>query len=123
MPPCADVELGTSSVDTVKSHIADTVGPLANNFNISVDAFGTHYGDLSTEGAFGHLQLSDAYGTQLEPAPVTPTFGSGPFELLAGTVISALGSSNRTNIPKKVFLAPSLSTGALHDNCPTGDAH
>ncbi|EPT05315.1 hypothetical protein FOMPIDRAFT_125395 [Fomitopsis schrenkii] len=103
-----------SSVETVKSHIADTVGPLANSFNISVDAFGTHYGNLSMEGAFGHLQLSDAYGTQLEPAPVTPTFGSGPYELLAGTVISALGSSNRTNIPKKVFLAPSLSTDTRH---------
>lgn len=96
---------------------------MANSFNISVDAFGTHYGNLSMEGAFGHLQLSDAYGTQLEPAPVTPTFGSGPYELLAGTVISALGSSNRTNIPKKVFLAPSLSTGALYDDCPLDVAH
>ena len=102
----------------VKSHIADTVGPLANSYNLSVDAFGTHYGNLNTGEAYGHLQLSDAYGTQLEPAPVTPTIGSGPYELLAGTVISSLGTSNRTNIPKKVFLAPSLSTGAFNDNYP-----
>lgn len=102
----------------VKSHIAHTVGPLANSFNLSVDAFGSHYGNLSTGEAFGHLQLSDAYGTQLEPAPVTPTFGSGPYELLAGTIISSLGTSNRTDVPKKVFLAPSLSTGTLSDNCP-----
>ncbi|KAH9841649.1 uncharacterized protein C8Q71DRAFT_738043 [Rhodofomes roseus] len=100
-----------SSVDTVKSHIADTVGSLANGFNLSVDAFGVQYGDLNKETTFGHLQMSDAYGTQLEPAPVTPTFGSGPYELLAGTVIGALSSSNRTGMPKKVFLAPSLSTG------------
>ncbi|KZT65806.1 carboxypeptidase S [Daedalea quercina L-15889] len=103
-----------SSVDTVKYHIADTVGPVANSFNLSVDAFGAQYGDLSKEAAFGHLQLSDAYGTQLEPAPVTPTFGSGPYELLAGTIISALSTSNRTDIPKKVFLTPSLSTDTRH---------
>ena len=101
----------------MKSHIADTVGPLANRYNLSIDAFGTPYGNISTGQAFGHLQLSDAYGTQLEPAPVTPTFGSGPYDLLAGTVISALGTSNRTNVPRKVFLAPSLSTGALCAYC------
>ncbi|KAH9936403.1 uncharacterized protein B0H18DRAFT_973711, partial [Fomitopsis serialis] len=89
------------SVDTVKLHIAQTVGPTANSFNLSVDAFGVQYGDLSEESAFGHLQMSDAYGTQLEPAPVTPTFGSGPYELLAGAVIGALSTSNRTGIPKK----------------------
>ncbi|CCL99719.1 uncharacterized protein FIBRA_01741 [Fibroporia radiculosa] len=100
-----------SSVSDVKSHITETIGPLAVGMNLSVDAFGVQYGPFSTEAAYGHMQITDAYGTQLEPAPVTPTFGSGPYELLAGTIISSLSTSKRSDTPKKVFLAPSLSTG------------
>lgn len=100
-----------SSVATVKAHVAGTIGPIAHAFNLSVDAFGEQYGDLKKGSAFGHLEMVDAYGTELEPAPVTPTFGSGPYELLAGTIISSLGTSPRSDIPKKAFLAPTLSTG------------
>lgn len=103
-----------SSVATVKAHVAGTIGPIAHAFNLSVDAFGEQYGDLKKGSAFGHLEMVDAYGTELEPAPVTPTFGSGPYELLAGTIISSLGTSPRSDIPKKAFLAPTLSTG----RCP-----
>jgi len=100
-----------SSVATVKSHIADVVGPVALGMNLSVDAFGQQYGSLEKGAAYGHLQMTDAYGTELEPAPVTPTYGSGPYELLTGTIISSLSTSHRSGVPKNIFVAPSLSTG------------
>ncbi|PCH34800.1 carboxypeptidase S [Wolfiporia cocos MD-104 SS10] len=104
-----------SSVSAVKSHITTVVGPVAQDLNLSVDAFGELYGGVGRSAAFGHLQMSDAYGTALEPAPITPTHGSGPYELLAGTIIGALETSNRTGMPRKAFLAPSLATANLLD--------
>ncbi|KAH9933262.1 carboxypeptidase S [Amylocystis lapponica] len=100
-----------SSVAVLKARIASVVGPLALGFNLSVDAFGQQFGNKQKGSAFGHLQISDAWGTALEPAPVSPTVGSGPYELLSGTIISALGTSNRTGYSDKVFIAPGMSTG------------
>jgi len=100
-----------SSVVAVQEHVTELVGPIAHGFNLSVDAFGEQFGSIEKGAAFGHLQLSDAWGTGLNPAPVTPTVGSGPYELLSGTIIGALGSSNRTGYTDKVFVSPGMSTG------------
>ncbi|OCH86953.1 carboxypeptidase S [Obba rivulosa] len=101
-----------SSIVELKDRITRTINPVATRFNLSVDAFGTLFGAVKPEDAYGQLRLFDAFGTALEPAPVTPMAGSGPWELLSGTIIGAVESSNRTAYSgKKAFIAPGMSTG------------
>ncbi|EMD39017.1 hypothetical protein CERSUDRAFT_93058 [Gelatoporia subvermispora B] len=101
-----------SSIADLKARVIQTVTPVAKRFNLSVDAFGTLVGDLEPEDAYGQLRIFDAFGTALEPAPVTPMGESGPWQLLSGTIIGALESSNRTSYSgKKAFIAPGMSTG------------
>ena len=91
------------------------VGPVALSYNVSVDAFGELYGDLKPEDAFGHLRISDAFGTALEPAPVTPMGDSGPWQLISGTIVGALETSQRSGYSgKKPIVAPGMSTGEIH---------
>ncbi|KAF8273163.1 carboxypeptidase S [Lactarius quietus] len=41
---------------------------------------------IATQSSISALTLTDAWGTALEPAPVTPTDGSAPWQLLSGTI-------------------------------------
>ena len=60
----------------------------------------------------GHLALSDAFGPPLNPAPITPTKGSGAWELLSGSILFEFQSSPRTGFKEKVAaVAPGLSLG------------
>ncbi|KAI0831872.1 carboxypeptidase S [Trametes gibbosa] len=97
-----------SSVGALKKRITAVVKPVAERFGLELDAFG-ETGDV--EGSSGLLKISDAFGTALEPAPVTPLGDSGPFQLLSGTIVGVLGASNRTGYDKKTFIAPGMSTG------------
>ncbi|KAA1468872.1 carboxypeptidase S [Dentipellis sp. KUC8613] len=71
-----------SSVAELQKDITELLSPVASLFNLSVNAFGKNVG----EGGAGDLVLSDAWGTALEPSPVSPTLGSGPWKLLSGTI-------------------------------------
>ncbi|KAJ7180527.1 hypothetical protein C8R46DRAFT_1210873 [Mycena filopes] len=66
---------------------------LAEEFNLTYTAFGK---SLSEDGApaYGTLTLKDAYGTALEPAPVSPISGdeSAPWALLSGTIKATYAS-------------------------------
>ncbi|KAI0327002.1 Zn-dependent exopeptidase [Cubamyces sp. BRFM 1775] len=103
-----------SSVGVLKKRIAAVVQPVAARFGLDLDAFGetvlSNAGGQIMESA-GELKISDAFGTALEPAPITPMGDSGPFKLLSGTIIGVLGASNRTGYDKKAFIAPGMSTG------------
>lgn len=86
--------------------------PMAKRFNLSIDAFG----GVVNGTAEGRIVLSDAFGTGLDPSPKTPTFGSGPWELLSGTIMATVTSSIRTEYSLKgvpVIVAPTLSLGAF----------
>ncbi|KAL1945098.1 hypothetical protein VTO73DRAFT_2718 [Trametes versicolor] len=98
-----------SSVGFLKERITRVVSPVAERFGLDVDAFGAKTTVASASA--GLLRISDAFGTALEPAPVTPLGDSGPFQLLSGTIIGVLGASNRTGYDKKTFIAPGMSTG------------
>ncbi|EIW58397.1 carboxypeptidase S [Trametes versicolor FP-101664 SS1] len=98
-----------SSVGFLKERITRVVSPVAERFGLDVDAFGAK--TTAASASAGLLRISDAFGTALEPAPVTPLGDSGPFQLLSGTIIGVLGSSNRTGYDKKTFIAPGMSTG------------
>ncbi|KAI0927139.1 hypothetical protein AcV5_007754 [Taiwanofungus camphoratus] len=112
-----------SSVAALQTRIASIVGPVAQSFHLSVDAFGKPYGETEKDTVFGHLQISDAFGTALEPAPVSPMTGSGPYELLSGTIIGSLGSSNRTGYSQKAFVAPGLAIGNTGEMAIKVDCH
>ncbi|THG92711.1 hypothetical protein EW026_g8286 [Hermanssonia centrifuga] len=99
---------GHSSVGALKAHITTVLGPVAERFNLSFDAFGGGAG----HAANGLVTLSDAFDTGLEPAPITSTSGSGPYELLSGTIINTIESSPRKAYSgKKAVVAPSISLG------------
>ncbi|KIP03578.1 hypothetical protein PHLGIDRAFT_31748 [Phlebiopsis gigantea 11061_1 CR5-6] len=98
---------GYSSVGALKSHLVSTVKPVADKFNLSVDAFGMQLGDVAS--SYGQVSLRDAFGTGLEPAPVTPGAGHGPYDLLSGTIRNVLATSPRTAYENKTFIVISLN--------------
>jgi Gly-Xaa carboxypeptidase len=72
----------------MSKHVA-LIKPLAENFNLSFIAFGVPITNPSLP-SFGSLVISNAWGSQLEPAPVTPYTGkeSAAYQLLSGTIKS-----------------------------------
>jgi Gly-Xaa carboxypeptidase len=99
-------------VKEVQARISSILTPISQSLNISIDAFG----NIINGPARGKVVLSDAFGTALDPSPKTPTFGSAPWELLSGTIISVLQSSIRTGYEPDgvpVFVAPALSLGTF----------
>lgn len=99
-----------SSVSELQDRFASIVAPVATKHNMSVDAFGKPIGSVAP--TWGLVKVSDAFASALEPAPVTPTTGSGPYELLSGTVLSTLKTNLRTDdFPESSVVSPGLSLG------------
>ena len=96
------------SVAAVQKHMADVILPVAQEYNLSMDAFGVQV--QAGAGGGGHVALSDAWGTALEPSPVTPTGKDDPFQILAGTIKATIESAEGYNA-KGVVVAPQLATG------------
>ncbi|KAI5124192.1 hypothetical protein M0805_005043 [Coniferiporia weirii] len=94
-----------STVAAVKERDARLLSDLAVEFNLTYNAFGQNIHN----GGNGALTLSDAFGTALEPAPVTPTDGA-PYRLLSGT-IRATYNSHRGFANEEVQVAPGIMTG------------
>ncbi|KAI0820831.1 carboxypeptidase S [Trametes gibbosa] len=95
-----------SSVSELKAHITNVVLPVAARFNLSLEAFG---GNVSA-GTAGHVVLSDAFGTGLEPSPITPMGESDPYQVLAGTIMGTIESA-RDYEASGVVVAPLLQIG------------
>lgn len=102
-----------SSVASLQEHIIDVLVPTAKSFNVSIDAFGKSIGDPGIHQRFaGHLSLTDAFGTALEPAPITATTGNPAYELLSGVIRNVLATSSREAYAgKKIVVAPSILLG------------
>ncbi|KAK7687700.1 hypothetical protein QCA50_008916 [Cerrena zonata] len=101
-----------SSVSAVKAHIVDTLTPIAKKFNLTLDAFGDELHGMSNVVSSGHLKLTDAWGTALEPAPVTPWIENSAFDFLAGTIQTVVKTSKRWNNPDiPVAVAPGILSG------------
>ncbi|KAI0251422.1 carboxypeptidase S [Lactifluus subvellereus] len=99
-----------SSVAAVQQRDTDALKGLANEFNLSFTAFGSL---VSPEGGptEGTLTLTDAYGTALEPAPMTPTNeDSAPWQLLSGT-IKATYNAQRGLEGDNVVVSPGVLSG------------
>ncbi|KAH8116257.1 Zn-dependent exopeptidase [Phellopilus nigrolimitatus] len=103
-----------SSVTEVQARFASIVSPLARSFNLSFKAFENEsfLDDNQQPMSSGQLALTDAYGSGLNPAPITPTDRSGPWQLLSGTILFAFATNQRTEIKHgQVAVAPGLSLG------------
>ncbi|KAL5531499.1 hypothetical protein ACEPAG_4376 [Sanghuangporus baumii] len=99
-----------SSVSELEARFASIVSPLAKKFNLSIDAFGDDELSDSSKNSFGQLVLSDAFESALNPAPVTPTFGNGPWELLSGSILFTFATNQRSaKTDEKYFVAPGLA--------------
>ena len=103
--------LMSSSVAAVQQRDKDVLRHLAKEFNLTYTAFGSA---ISTEDGptAGTLILTDAWGTALEPAPVTP-FGedSAPWQLLSGTIKATYNAHRGLNGEDNIFVSPGIMTG------------
>lgn len=86
---------GNSSVDEVEVRDTILLRHLADKFNLSFHAFGKDI--QKTDGpTHGSLTLRDAFGTALEPAPVTPTDEKAvAYQVLSGTIKSTFKEFRR----------------------------
>ncbi|KAI0352323.1 carboxypeptidase S [Trametes cingulata] len=100
-----------SSVAEVKTHLTSLLRPLATRFDLTMSAFGRAVS--AGTGAAGHLDLSVAFGYELDPSPVTPTGPEDPYQVLAGTIRGAVLDSERDG-PKGrevVVVVPRIEAG------------
>ncbi|KAI0924588.1 hypothetical protein AcW2_005436 [Taiwanofungus camphoratus] len=99
-----------SSVDAVKEHATAVLKSVASDFNLSYTAFGSSITGQDVP-AYGTLALSDAWGTALEPAPITPVGqDAAPFQLLSST-IKATYNSHHSLEEDGITVIPSLVSG------------
>lgn len=95
-----------SSVRELQERTTKILKPVAERYNLTLDAFDKNV----TTGGDGRLALSDAFGTALDPSPVTPTGHSPPYALLAGTIVGAVHKKFGPGGPK-VVVQPALALG------------
>lgn len=101
-----------SSVGEVQDRDTALLQKLADKFNLSYTAFGK--GIQTGDGQkYGTLDLSDAWGTSLEPAPVTPTGQDAvAFQVLSGTIKTTFREFRREEGDvKDIIIAPGIMTG------------
>ena len=90
------LKIPASSVAGVETHMTDVLFPIADIFNLTLNAFGTDI--VAGSGDGGHLVLSRAWGSGLEPSPITPTDNDGAWGILSGTIQAAVFSSTPNSI-------------------------
>lgn len=82
---------------------------LAEKLNLSYTAFGKEV--YTGSGAkHGSLEISDAWGTALEPAPITPMDGEA-FKLLSGTIKTTFNAHRKYKNTEEIVVAPGIMTG------------
>lgn len=89
----------------LQAHVVHVLEPVARRLDVTLEAFGVNV----TTGDRGRMSLSVAFEAALEPAPITPTTGSPPYAILAGTILAALEGSSYNN--STVVVQPTLGVG------------
>lgn len=101
----------TSSVKELIGHLTTLFAPFAEKHNLSFTSFGSEITPSSVSSSSGALRLSDAYDTQLDPAPITPT-DTAAYRILSGSIRATHARSVIPN-PKSqdMIVAPMLAGG------------
>ncbi|KAI0056924.1 Zn-dependent exopeptidase [Artomyces pyxidatus] len=104
-----------SSVEDVKSRYVALLAPLAEELNLTLDAFGSG-SEGATRPSSGHVQVSVGYGLEFESSPVTVTGPeSKPWTLLSGTILSTFESApGSPHAGKPKIVAPALVLDTRH---------
>ncbi len=90
---------------------ADVLKHLAKEFNLTYTAFGSAISTNDGPTA-GTLTLTEAWGTPLEPAPVTPTDeDSAPWRLLSGTIKATFNAHRGLDGESNIFVSPGIMSG------------
>ncbi|KAG8901325.1 hypothetical protein FRB99_005386, partial [Tulasnella sp. 403] len=104
-----------SSVSELEASFIKTIVPLAQKYDLDVNAFGrdvylvpTDMGSNTTKSV-GTITISDAWGNALNPAPVSPT-DSAAWYLLSGT-IRATWADGEGHGKEDIIVAPGMMGG------------
>ncbi|KAF8892084.1 carboxypeptidase S [Infundibulicybe gibba] len=101
-----------SSVDKTKEHDAALLKPLALQFNLTYEAFGTSILESGGGRSSGTLKLIDAFQHGLEPAPVTPTGkDAAPYQLLSGTIKATYNAHRSLQGGNTIVVSPGMPSG------------
>ena len=100
-----------SSVAAVQHRDTDVLKHLAEEFNLTYTAFGSAISPEDGPTA-GSLTLTDAFGTALEPAPVTPVSeDSAPWQLLSGTIKATYNAHRGLDGADNIIVSPGITSG------------
>ncbi|KAI0328685.1 Zn-dependent exopeptidase [Cubamyces sp. BRFM 1775] len=98
-----------SSVAAVQERMTSLLLPLAQRYNLTMDAWGHRVSGAGTGVA--HLSIDVAYGYALDPSPVTPTGPEDTYQILAGTIRGAIEQSARGYDGSAVVVVPQIERG------------
>jgi len=110
LPVIAHPDSLFSSVAEVMSIDTELIRPLAAKFNLSLTAFGEVITDPSAPSS-GSVALSNPWGTQLEPAPVTSYKDSVAFDILSGTIKSVYNIHRGLGGSDSIKVYPTYTSG------------
>ncbi|KAG0709350.1 hypothetical protein DFH29DRAFT_1027587 [Suillus ampliporus] len=100
-----------SSLAATRARDIQLLESLADNFNLSYTAFGTHISNADAP-SYGTLTLSDAFVGGLDPAPVTPSGqDAAPFQLLSGTIKATYNSQRNLSGSDAIIVSPGIMSG------------
>ncbi|KAG8836107.1 hypothetical protein FRC17_010040 [Serendipita sp. 399] len=97
-----------SSLSALQSHLNVLLRELATVSNITFVSFGKTLYDRGE--TLPKITISDAWGTALEPAPVSPT-DSEAFRLLSGTILATELRGRNASEVEPVYVVPSIMSG------------
>ncbi|KAI4522518.1 carboxypeptidase S [Schizophyllum commune Loenen D] len=104
----------TSSVAETQAHDTATVRALAEQFNLTFEAFGNLISDPNAPSSSGKLILEAAFGHSLNPAPRTPLYGedADPYRFLHGTIKATYNTHHELEEGSdNIIVAPGMSSG------------
>ena len=92
--------------------------PIAAKFNLSLTSFDEVITDPSVP-SYGSVVLSNPWGTELEPAPISPYKGSTAFDILSSTIKSVYNTHRGLEGDDNMKVYPTYISG----NTGTTDYH
>ncbi|KAI0783641.1 carboxypeptidase S [Abortiporus biennis] len=100
-----------SSIEELQQHLTSVLLPIAQQFDLTLISFGENKTVAGSSGKGGHMNLSFAFGSGLQPSPSTPIGTEDiPYQILSGTIKATLKNSTVFG-DKNVVIAPMLAIG------------
>lgn len=99
-----------SSIAELQEQMIKVLTPLAKKLDLSFEAFGKNVFDSAS--AKGHIEMTEAFESGLEPAPISPHDISSPaWNLLSGSVKATWGTRKGAGKDTDIKMMPGLAIG------------